>query len=394
MSQFGGFSACLSLLTFFASFFWTRIADRYGIHRRILICTSILSSLAFSGLYISGLPPLGSMIFAGLYVLFGMAMPSLVDKIVLDDLTLRGVSKDLYAKQMLFILVSYGLVTLGISYFIQLFGYGVIFIFLAIFTICFVLFTLCYMTTPSKNSNPCMKEHDNAIASPIPEMGPGAHGEEGLLKHVLNLDYLFFLLVILANGVSRFFMSFFLNLYLTETVSMAPIQSALSAVIGLFFEILLFTKAKYFLDKIGIYWMLMLGQLAMVIRLWMYYVVPPKIEYLYVFFVIELLKGINMGFIQPSAVKLSSIYAPKRLEGTFQGIYFGVLSGLGGFFAGLYANLFLTDSNFKSLLYYIAIISTLMLFLYSLRYLVYEAFKGKQISSTRKDGYATSENKP
>lgn len=369
-SKFAGFSAGISLLTFFASFFWTRIADRYEIHKSMLLVFAFLSSAAFSALSFSGFSAPTCMTLAGLYVLFGMAMPPLADKIILDDLAAKGLSKDLYARQMVFAIVSYGVVTLGISYFIHLCGYHVIFPFLAIFTALFMVFTFFFMNVP-KGDHCAAKECGRATSIQIPK----GKSNVSLLRHVFNLDYLFFLFVILANGFSRFFMSFFLNLYLTETVSMTPIQSACSAIFGILLEIFMFTRAKFLLNKVGIYWMLTLGQLAMVIRLWMYYILPSKVEYLYVFFIVELLKGTNLGFVQPSAVKLSSMYAPKGLEGTFQGIYFGVFSGLGGFLAGLYANRYLTDSNFKILLYHVSMIMTIVLLLYILRYIVYEKFK-------------------
>ena len=387
-SNFGGFSAIIALVTFFASFFWNRIADGYRIHRTMLLTLTLTSSSVFFLLLIPGLSQITSMAIVGVYILFATAMPPLVDRLVLEDLTVRGFSKDLYSRQRLFATIAYGLVTLGIGYFIKLYGYNVMFISLGIFATAFAIYTLAFTrpdpktaaeASPKSTKTEVVKDVE-ALASPA-----SSKPKASILTLLSDFNYLFFLSIILINGFARFFLSFFLNLYFTENVKMTPVQSACAAITGLFFEIAIFYKAKDLLATLGVHWMLILGQLAMTIRLWLYYIIPPRVEFLYLFLCVELLKGINFGFIQPSAVKLSDQYAPPELLGTCQGIYNGVFMGLGGFTAGMFAMFFMTPNNFNTLLLIVSVISTIGLLLFIVKYLFIDGIISIPFISVSKD---------
>ncbi|KGG51858.1 hypothetical protein DI09_25p180 [Mitosporidium daphniae] len=348
----------------------------------MLVALTLTSSGVFFLLLIPNLPQLTSMIIVGVYILFATAMPPLIDRLVLEDLTAKGYSKDLYSRQRLFCTIAYGIVTFGVGYFIKLYGYHVMFISLAIFAAVFVGYTLLFTRADPKSehiestqnsaggSSPATASDATGTKEDIEALSATKESKPSIWTLLSDFNYIFFLVIILINGFARFFLSFFLNLYFTENVKMNPVQSSIAAIMGLLFEIAIFFKAKDLLSSLGIHWMLILGQLAMTVRLWIYYVIPPRVEFLYVFLCVELLKGINFGFIQPSAVKLSSQYAPPGLMGTCQGIYNGVFTGLGGFTAGMFAKLFMTPTNFASLLLVVASISTVGLVLFIVKYLL------------------------
>jgi hypothetical protein len=104
--------------------------------------------------------------------------------------------------------------------------------------------------------------------------------------------------------------------------------------------------AVYFCNKdlstiLGPYWMLLLSQLAAVIRAAGYGLIPVnKDDLSYLFCIpLELFKGLNSGLVTAGAVRIAAEMAPPGGASTAQGLFSGVFVGLANFFGGHLAGL-------------------------------------------------------
>lgn len=190
-----------------------------------------------------------------------------------------------------------------------------------------------------------------------------------IVRLLTNPNYLFMLLVVFMSGSARAVMTTFLSKYWLNDMKLTDFNASLAANFGILMEIVIFFFGPWLIGTFGIYWMLIFAQLAAVMRVWAYVLLPATSKNYWMVYLIELLKGVAFGFTQSAGVKLAADCAPVGLEATAQALYTSVYSQLpavitafvGGRVYGIYG---------AGLLFLVtAIISTAALVLFVVKYL-------------------------
>ena len=399
--QYSYLAGALALLTFFASFGWSAFADAIKGHKLILLWSSLLAAMSFQlfliriegsevgrSIYIYGV--------SALYVGFCAAMAPLLDKLVLEVLQSRpskpgSNTKELYGRQRLWGTAAYGVITFATGPLIDCLGYNVIFVQIAITTVVFLVYG--YMILPSDSamaaerqkrkelleleesklgSNGLPKDHISPCPTPDPTVAlideKKKKERRPIFRLLTNAEYIFFLLVIFMNGFARAVLTFNLSKYQETHMGLNKFQVGITCLFGIILEIALFFVSKWCLRRLGVYWMLLGAQFSMVARVWAYYVIPAEPSMFYAVCAVELLKGINFGLMHSAGIQLAHRVAPKGLEATAQGLYTGVFTGLSAFAAGIFGGLINDDENKLPLFMYTAIISTVALLIFLVKY--------------------------
>lgn len=159
---------------------------------------------------------------------------------------------------------------------------------------------------------------------------PASEGEKArrpIVRLLCNPNYLFMLLAVFMTGSARAVMTTFLGKYWDDS-GLKSKQIGLAANFGIVMEVIIFFFGPLCIRTIGTYWMLVIAQLAMVLRCWAYVVLPVNNGTVWMVYMVELLKGVAFGFTQTSGVKLASDAAPTGLEATAQALYTSVYSQL------------------------------------------------------------------
>ena len=185
-------------------------------------------------------------------------------------------------------------------------------------------------------------------------------------------NYMFFLFVVLMLGLARAVMTIFLALVWKTDLKMSTMEVAYAgAIFGMALEVLVFFLAKYISPVMGNYWMLVVAQLAMVIRCWAYFFIPKGRDWYWVVYIIELLKGLSFGMAHSAAIKIANEAAPEGLEATAQALYNSVYVQLPTVVAGLTGmwafHQFKADAP-KIIFFATASISTAALILFFVKY--------------------------
>lgn len=139
--------------------------------------------------------------------------------------------------------------------------------------------------------------------------------------------------MVFLNGMARAVMTVFLSIFWKE-LGMNSKQIAIGSIFGILLEVAIFFFGQR-LVFMGNYWMLILAQGAMVFRTWAYAVLPQTNAPLWVYWLVELSKGVAFGFTHSAGVKLASEAAPPGLEATAQALYTSIYSQLPAVIAGL-----------------------------------------------------------
>lgn len=136
----------------------------------------------------------------------------------------------------------------------------------------------------------------------------------------------FFCLTIL--GISFAVVQGFLWIYLTEEKGASTLLLGFTGPFSVAVEIPFFFYSRQILDHLGIQNALILGHLAMTIRLMLYTVLPSG-DGAWLVLGIELLHGFSFSLMWTAAVRFASEMAPPELANTSQGVLNGVHAGLG-----------------------------------------------------------------
>lgn len=342
----GDITAIMALITFVAMTLWGTFADATGRHRLVLAASAVGMAGAFMLFLVrwtSSTANFGSAIaVASLYSFFQSGMQPLTDYQALKLLGQRSeFNKDLYGRQRLWGTIAYGATSYFVSLLIKKDGLTVLFycvpITAGIFVV--VLFAFAMPDAPKslaavfrREQAPTREGGEKAAEKPgegCVEKAAETASRKGRFKQLLkNPHYLFLLLVVFLTGSARAVMTNFLAHYLGKDMGLRREQLGIMANFGILFEVVIFFFGPWFIRTIGIYWMLILSQLAMVVRCWAYVFLPADPSKVYYVYAIELLKGVAFGFTQSAGVKLANDVSPKGLEATAQALYTSMYSQL------------------------------------------------------------------
>lgn len=352
-SQYGTFLGILLFTTFFTNILIATANDKFNRQRTCLVALLVLSCVFFQLFYVTPYITLfGSMFWVNLllYLMFNTSIPPLLDKITLEYLNRTpGTSPRTYGKQRLWGTVGYLIANLFVEMSITKKG--------------------------KKQKSGAKKEYDFSglkyyqaittcfavfLSSILIKAGNTTHRRSDIMQSwkelIKNKPYVFFILIILLNGITRASMTMYLTIYLTDIVKLRgyPLPEtwnsavlfsiglvnnnplATAAFFGVILELVILYNAQYITGRFGLYWPLLFAQAFQLARFAMYFALNPDSTHAFSFVcMFELMKGLNFGLTHICAVQIATLLCPQHLKTTSQMIYSGTFTGLASVFAGI-----------------------------------------------------------
>lgn len=345
-SEIGLTMGFIYFVTFFTNLAIAAFNDRFNRPKSLLIFLILSSALSFRLFYIEyfvkiGKPTLIVVMF--LYMMTNTPIMSILDKITLEYLSgIEGIGPRTYGRQRMFGTIGYLIMNLAVEILIKpkdpsaKYNFGILKAFHIVTTSISVITAFCLIKSNS-NVN---------TAQGIRK------GFMGLLK---NFHYMFFITIILLNGICRASMTNYLSVFFKNYLILKPcnIESLPSPIkyplsifnknplftcssMGVFLEIIIFFFSEKITFFLGLYWPLLLSQVAALLRFIAYYYLRPVNSHTFAFScLIELLKGLNFGFTHIVGVQLASILCPIEIKATSQMFYNGTFVGLASMLSGI-----------------------------------------------------------
>ncbi|KAK6089327.1 hypothetical protein P3W45_001650 [Vairimorpha bombi] len=350
----------LMFITFFTNIYFGALNDKWGASKWFLIIFLCLSTLFFQLFfftqYVEDYIPGVFWMNMSLYLGSNLCTTPLMDKIVLEYLNkIPNIGARTYGTQRLWGTIGYGVCNYLVEFIVTdkkneatnwtgLKMYNLV-------TACITI-GLCYYLI---NWDTQRREQ----------------GRTDMFKSfkelLFNWDYMFFIFIILLNGLTRASMTIFLTIYWKDVVKMKPYDlSGLPGLIsgplniinknttstanlfGVLFEIVIFFVSKDIIGSIGFFWPLFLAQGAQMLRFVLYWMLPYNSPYSYAAVCgIEVLKGVNFGLTHCSAVHLATKLCPPHLKATSQMVYQGTFTGLGSVLAGVICSFVFSGDTMK-----------------------------------------------
>lgn len=369
--QFGAVSS-LSAVQFIGALFWAHLADKTGRHKSILLGCTVLYALFFCLLQLKPFEGaekityriIYSAIMYGFSCFFVSCLFPLVDAQVFSILAKDpNFTKETFGRQRLWGTIGHGVITLAVGISITLMGYSGIFLVLVVSCIAFIFFILLgipsdikILKAPPKHAPSQDATRENvALEATRDDIEQGINGVDGgrttnvsclarlimtpAIRLLFEPNFVFLALVILSAGYVRSVMSNFLAFYMQTEMKQSEIMVALAIMFRMASEIAVFFYNKQLLHTIGLHWMLITAQIAGLLRVLAYSLLPPDGNWFYLSFAIELLKGLSTGCVISAGVRMAHDSAPKGCANTAQayisGIYSGLSLAIGGALGGL-----------------------------------------------------------
>lgn len=403
---YGKFTGYTQFFTFFTNIMIGNISDRTKKHKTMLLCLTVLSTVVFLHFYIAPIMGLHAMmfwIFIMLYLMVNNPKQPLLDKIIIEYLEcFTAAGSKIYGKQRLWGTVSLSLATFlcewcitaedGSFDFNYLIHYNLIATVLAVSSVFFLVKTKAdSVYSRSAQSEELEKLKEDAKLNHAKEPENDRPEEPNQLKNTVNeststnpdenktvnkgsearnvdqsksaafielfknKEFMFFILIIFSNAVTRSALTIYLSLFHKEILKIKPYQlpeewpTSLKSFIGIFnnkpistlttfgivFEMGIMFVADKILDRLGYFWPLILAQLISVIRFLAYYLLSSSNEHVYgLSCAFELLRGIYFGMIHISSVHIAPKLAPPSLKATSQMMYQGTFAAVGSLVSG------------------------------------------------------------
>lgn len=360
--QFGAVSS-LSAVQFLGALFWGNVADRTGRHKTILVGSVIVYALIFGLLNLPVFRDPSDMLKRIIYTscLYGLTCFFVANFFPLVDAQVFALlsrhpnfTKEMFGRQRLWGTIGHGLVTLMTASLIERFRYAGMFF--SMFLSCGLFLVTVLLGIPSdvkvekglkkhhghssSSSENNGKEGSAAAATAVIQMpATNAPPKRPWLSLLMNGHFVFFLLVILMAGYVRAVMSYFLGFYMQKDMGRKPVLIAIAYLFRMGSEIAIFFFNKPLLNLFGVYWLLIIAQVAGILRVLGYAFLPPEGNWFYLSFAIELLKGTSTGCLVSAGVRVANDIAPPGCGNTaqayFSGVYSGLAAALGGALGGL-----------------------------------------------------------
>ncbi|KAI5181766.1 hypothetical protein NEOKW01_1930 [Nematocida sp. AWRm80] len=335
------------LCTFFGNMGFAYFADKTHRPKAVLIGCLLISSILFQLLFISSIPYVICTSFV-IYSMFILATIPLLDRLVLEYLQkVMEAPASMYGRQRMF-----GTFTYLVSN--------------------YIMESIVFDKKHSKEGKysrlqPLYVVFALVAASLVFILAPGdrvrnssssSRSSPQITKVLKNPPYLFFLFIILLNGITRGIVSVYLSTYYKSILDfndLSPpsiLPNQLKWIVKVFYdnpvstcsgfgvalEILIFFCSKSIVQRLGLYWAFLISQIAQGIRFFAYRMISPSDPYRFEkSCMLELMKGVNFGLTHLSGVQLAVLLVPSNLKTTSQMIYAGTflcLGGIGGVLVG------------------------------------------------------------
>ncbi|PJF18653.1 Major facilitator superfamily permease [Paramicrosporidium saccamoebae] len=317
--QYGIVQTFWNVFSFAGVTLWSNLADWTSLHKGLLVGLCLSMGICFEGVLFKGLvaPEKWIYLAVAVFALYGLLIGGLLP--LADDQILRLLERRYeqcskqYGRQALFGMVAYGLISFSLGKLLDRCGASAMIwivpssaIFAAVMVACFG-----YGRMSAKRSS--INQQWNH-----PESSEANVGFFKYLETLGQRNFLLFLLVILASGFGRQTLAIFLPNYLSEELGLSSGQVGNAYLMGTMFSVLFYFAAPYALSHLGIWPMLLIGQLSLVARLASYAFLTPTPSMVPF---IELLNGMAYSFTHLAAVQQVSLSAPPGWDAAFQAAY-------------------------------------------------------------------------
>ena len=376
--SYGFFSGSIMFITFFTSLGLGSFSDKKNNHTQMLLFFTSITAVLFALFYID--PIMGKSTFCFwsvmlFYLLFNIPKQPLLDKIILDYISnIPSTGPESYGRQRLWGTLAYGAATYITEKWIQqkgtkaykfenLFKYSIITTIISLG--CIALFR--------KLNGNRLSERQEFNEEEVEREGEGEQeGEEitrenikrnvnnrnstgNLFQLFRNREFIFFIAIMFSNAITRSAMTLYLTIFHRDVLQIEPYalpkswpgfvrdgvnllnKSPVTAltIFGISFEVLVMFVSKGIIQKLGLFWPLLLAQLFALFRFMAYYMMDIKSKHVYgMSCVFELIKGIYFGLAHISAVQIATRLAPDDLKASSQMIYQGTFNALGSLVSG------------------------------------------------------------
>lgn len=325
----GYYFGFLYFITFFTNVLIAAVTDRYNRYKATILAAIVVSSASFQLFFLPAVQHCGKPGFWGVmctYLIFNSAVPSLVDSVVLDR------CGAFYGTQRIFDSLGYILSIAFVEAIIMHKGRWD-----------FVRMQWYHVAVASAAFVAC--------ALLVRGMSSGRKKTQLVLSTSLfSASYCFFLLIILLNGIVRGNMSIYLPVFYKNILGLDSPKKGLPfpvsflnrkpftacTIAGTVGEIIVFFFTNRIIELLGLYWPILLGMVAQLLRVVLYLTINWQSQnvFLYVF-LIEMLKGFCFGLVHSCGSRLAGEMCPPDLKFTSQMIYNGTYAALGSLIGGI-----------------------------------------------------------
>lgn len=369
-SEFG-YLCSLQVVNFFGAMFWTSLADRTGRNRDIIILASMMYAICFG---LQTLPLIMKWEFSSKYVtmgytfglmaitwMFQAAMFPLTDSAVISKLSQDPtLSKDQFGYQRLFGSLAHVAGTYAGGYakdhpkYKDLLFAGLVIVCSAIFSAIVAVGVPAQTVKNKKHHGPAKGASGIEMPVDVEEVDQ----RNPVVRCLTDPNFFFYILFVVSAGLLANTLTIFQPLYTKEklqfdnkTVASLKIPSCVS-------EITIWLTSRHISSALGYYWLLILSQLAGIIRIFGYQFLT--IDRKWLAYVLESSKGLNSGLIVTACVQLAAQLAPRGCESTAQGLFSGVYKGISYLLAGVLAGVVLPlfEENILALFLLVGAIAT------------------------------------
>ncbi|KAH9410717.1 MFS1-like protein [Ordospora pajunii] len=345
---------------FFTNILIGAMNDKYGRSHLFIISALLLTflflQLFFVEAYMTMVPGMSIFWFnLFLYMAFNNGIPPLLDKAVLDYLNeIPEAGAREFAKQKLWGTAGYGVSCKVIEMCIKFgeeFKFGNLRYYSLVTTILSASAVFLLLRSPAREGT---STRSDILAN---------------CKELLrNGSYLFFIFIILLNGITRQALSIYHVVYLTEILQIkgyelpASWPSWLQYLVGFFnespvatatfcgmaFEVVMLYHFPKISQKIGLVWPFFIAQLFQILRVICYFMLDYNNPHVFMYCcLIELTRGVYFGLLTPSAVQLAMNLCPPHLKATSQMIYHGTFTALGSLAASAVFGSLFSEAKMK-----------------------------------------------
>lgn len=380
-AQYGYLSGMMAAVSFCFMAVWGYVADRTGKPKQVLATVSIGTAGAFSlFLVTSAEKRVLNILLLAVFAAFNSGFQAMCDDQVLRLLSFTG-QKSLYGPQRVWEALSFSVTTRLLGFLIRRFGLISIHIWMPIAASVFIIVVMIFGTNKldkdleESNAQSSSKEALKTAEMSTVDVSSTANlliedQRRPLTILLSNRHYIFLLIGVFLTGCARSVMSNFLTLYLTEYMGLDEEQAATAAISGVVLEVFSLLASAFCLRSLGIYWMLIVAQLAMVVRAWVYVWMAPVKSNWWLVYLIELLKGLAFAFTQTAGVRLANEVVPPGLEATAQSLYTGMYSQLPAVLVACLGGMVIERFGADRLFLGTAILATASLLLFLVKYTV------------------------
>lgn len=178
----------------------------------------------------------------------------------------------------------------------------------------------------------------------------------GVLRTLAQPRFLVFLAVVLAIGVGRQVLSLYLSDYLSETIFLGEEIIGTAYLVSCLFSIIFLASGPFFLRRLGVRPMLVVGLAVLTLRLAAYSWLPAatdanraQITALAIAF--EAMNGISFSFTHTAGVQEASACAPAGWQATFQAAYTCMYVQLPAIFVSALGGIVIRTAGGRALMY-------------------------------------------